>query len=83
MPRSWSDADLDDLIEEILVDTYGDSNRLSSFECAFDEAGPPVAAEALGMACWLVAVRFDGGQRRGLEGEIDSHIVPAPDEHDA
>ena len=70
MPRRWSDADLDGLIEEVLVDAYGDSERLSSFECAFDEAGLPVAAAALEMACSLVAVRFDGDERRGLEGEI-------------
>ena len=70
MPRRWSDADLDGLLEEILVDAYGDSERSSSFERAFDEAGLPVAAKALGMASSLVAVRFDGDERRGLQGEI-------------
>ena len=44
--------------------------QLSSFECAFDEAGLPVVAETLGTVCSLVAVRFDGDERRGLEGEI-------------
>ena len=45
---------------------------MPSFECAFDEAGLPVAAAALEMACSLVAVglRLDGDERRGLEGEI-------------
>ena len=72
MRRRWSDADLDGLIEEILVDAYGDSEQVSSFERAFDEAGLSVAAAALGMACSLVAVglRLDGDERRGLEGEI-------------
>ena len=70
MPRRWSNADLDGLIEEVLVDAYDDSEQLSSFECAFDEVRLPVAAAALGMACSLVAVRFNGDERRGLEGEI-------------
>lgn len=42
------------------------SEQLGSFECVFAEVGLPVAAEAVGMACALDRVEFDGDERRGL-----------------
>jgi hypothetical protein len=67
----WSDAELDELIEEVIVDAYNDSEQLSSFECVFAETDLPVAAEALGMPCTLVEVVSDGDERRGLVGVVD------------
>ena len=62
----WSDAELDRLIEDVLVDAYGDSEQLGGFECAFAESGLPVGAEVLGLACSLDSVDYDGNERRGL-----------------
>jgi hypothetical protein len=67
----WSDAELDGLIEEVIVDAYNDSEQLGSFECVFAECDFPVDAEALGMRCSLVEVVFDGDERRGLVGVIE------------
>ena len=67
----WSDAELDELIEEVLVDAHNDSEQLGSFECVIADSDLPVAAEALGMECTLVEVVFDGDERRGLVGVID------------
>ncbi len=71
----WSDAELDELIEDVLVDAYGVSEQLGSFDCVFAEAGLPVAAEALGTTCTLHAVEFDGDERRGLVAvtELEGH----------
>jgi hypothetical protein len=67
----WSDAELDELIEEVIVDAYNDSEQLGSFDCVFAESGLPVAAVALDMPCTLVEVMFDGDERRGLIGVIE------------
>ena len=37
----WSDAELDEVIEEAIVDAYNDSEKPTSFECAFQEAEFP------------------------------------------
>jgi hypothetical protein len=67
----WPDAELDELIEEVTVDAYNDSEQLGSFECVFAGADLPVAAETLGMPCTLIEVVFDGDERRGLIGVVD------------
>jgi hypothetical protein len=36
-PASQTDPELDDLIEEITVDTYDEHEQLTGFENAFDE----------------------------------------------
>ena len=71
MARTWSDAELNDLIEEVLVDAYNDSEQLGSFECVFAEAELPVRAEPLGLPCSLIEVDFGGDERRRLVGVID------------
>ena len=53
VPGTWPDGELDELVEDVLVDAYGDSEQLGAFECVFAEAGLPVAAVAVGMACTL------------------------------
>lgn len=46
---AWSTRKLDARAEEILVDAYGDSEQLSSFECVLSELlDRPVSCEVLG-----------------------------------
>jgi len=70
VPGTWPEGELDELIEEVLVDAYGDSEQLGAFECVFADAGLPVAAVAVGMACSLDEVEFDGDEPRGLVAVI-------------
>jgi hypothetical protein len=63
---TWNSAELDELIEEILVDAYNDSERLTAFETAFDEATFPISGTLLGRAVVVSSVVFDGDDRRGL-----------------
>lgn len=62
----WTDGELDEVLEDLLVDAYGDDEQLSAFECVLADAGLPVAAEAVGMAHTLDGVEFDGDEQRGL-----------------
>ena len=62
----WSDAELDEVIEEVIVDAYDDSEQLTSFECAFQEADFPIAGRALGRPVTVLSVVFDGNPRKGL-----------------
>lgn len=69
--RTWPEGELDALIEEVLVDAYGNGEQLSAFECAFAEAGLPVSAVVVGMTCGLDEVEFGGDERRGLVGVVN------------
>ena len=62
----WNGAELDGLIEEVLVDAYNDSERLTAFETAFDEATFPISGTLLGRPVVVSSVVFDGDDRRGL-----------------
>jgi len=67
---SWTDAELDDRIEEIIVDAYGDDEQLSSFACVLDELlDGPAAAVAMGQPVELTAVE-DGGARVGVRATV-------------
>ncbi len=66
----WSEAELDLLVDDVLVDAYGDSEQLTAFECAFAETGLPVAATVIGRACTLRSVEFTGDERRGLVAKV-------------
>ncbi len=69
---SWSDAELDERVEEIIVDAYGDAEQLSSFACVLDELlDVPAGATAMGQAVELTAVE-DGGTRLGLRATVKS-----------
>jgi hypothetical protein len=68
----WSEAELDLLIEDVLVYAYGDGEQLTAFECAFETCGLPASAEVLGRASTLEAVEFTGDERRGL---IESVVI--------
>lgn len=72
----WSDAELDEVIEDVIVDAYNDSEQLTSFECAFQDADFPISGRALGRAVAILAVEFDGDPRRGLRARlcVDGHL---------
>jgi hypothetical protein len=58
---------IDELIEEITVDAYGDSEQLCSFRQAFeDNARFPFLGRVVGVEVDVTAVDFDGDERRGL-----------------
>ncbi|MHB1445037.1 MAG: hypothetical protein ACYCZV_05165 [Acidimicrobiales bacterium] len=62
--------DLDDLLEEILVDAYGDSEQLTSFEDAFTGSVRfPFPASIVGTPVEVVRVVFEGAERQGLTAE--------------
>jgi hypothetical protein len=66
----WPEGELDALIEEVLVDAYGDGEQLGAFECVLAEAGMPVKASVVGLVCSLDKVEFEGDERRGLVGVV-------------
>ena len=66
----WSETELDLLIEDVLVDAYGDIEQLGAFECAFEDCGLPAAAEVIGRACSLESVEYTGDERRGLVANV-------------
>jgi len=58
---------VDDLIEEIVVDAYGEHEQLWSFRQAFeDNARFPIAGRVVGVEVEVTEVDFDGDERRGL-----------------
>jgi hypothetical protein len=60
-------GDLEDLIDEILVDAYGDSEQLTAFEQAFAESARfPFPASIVGVSVDVVRIEFDGDERHGL-----------------
>lgn len=64
-----SDA-IDELIEEVIVDAYGDYEQLSSFCQAFEDGARfPFRGRVIGVEVDVTAVDFDGDERRGLLAE--------------
>jgi hypothetical protein len=58
---------IDELIEEIIVDAYGDYEQLWSFHQAFeDHCRFPFRGSVVGVEVEISAVDFDGDKRRGL-----------------
>ncbi|MDY6823515.1 MAG: tetratricopeptide repeat protein [Thermodesulfobacteriota bacterium] len=58
---------LDDLIEEITVDAYGDDEQLWAFRQAFeDDVALPADGFVIGEPVSVIAVDYDGNERRGL-----------------
>ena len=59
--------DLDDFLDEILVDAYGDHEQLAAFEQAFQAfARFPIKARIVGTPVDVTGVEFEGVERRGL-----------------
>lgn len=59
--------ELDRLIEEIIVDAYGDDEQLWAFRQAFkDKVAVPAEAFVIGELVTVIAIDYDGNDRRGL-----------------
>jgi hypothetical protein len=78
-------AALDELIEEITVDAYGDDEPLWAFRQAFeDEFSLPADGFVIGEPVAVVEVDYDGNERRGLTAKCrradgSEHVVGASD----
>jgi hypothetical protein len=59
--------ELDGLIDDILVDAYGDDEQLWAFRQAFeDKVVVPAEAFVIGEPVTVLTIDYDGNQRRGL-----------------
>ena len=57
----------EELVDEIVVDAYGDDEQLWAFRQAFeDEVALPAEARAVGEQVTVLAIDYDGNERRGL-----------------
>ncbi len=78
-------AALDALLEEILVDAYGEDEQLWAFRQAIeDEVSLPVDAFVLGEPVSVVGIDYDGNDRRGLTARCrrdrgEEHVVSLAD----
>ena len=64
---------LDDLIERVTVDAYGDEGH-EAFLCAFDdEIAYPVEAQVAGTDADVTKIDYDGNARRGLIAEVEAN----------
>jgi hypothetical protein len=76
---------LDELIEEITVDAYGDDEKLWAFLQAFnDEVALPADGFVIGEPVVVVEVNYNGNERRGLMArcrreDASEHVVAASD----
>jgi hypothetical protein len=58
---------LDKLVEEVTVDAYGDDEQFWAFRQAFeDEMALPVDGFVIGEPVSVIAIDYDGNERRGL-----------------
>ena len=76
---------LDELIEDITVDAYGDDEQLWAFRQAFeDEVSLPADGFVIGEPVAVVEIDYDGNERRGLTAKCrradgSEHVVGATD----
>jgi hypothetical protein len=65
--RKKSEAELNDLIEHIVVDAYGDDEQLWAFRQVMeDEIRLPADAFVVGEPVTVLQIDYDGNERRGL-----------------
>ena len=65
--RGKESPELDRLIDEIVVDAYGDNEQLWAFRQAFeDNVAMPAEAFVVGEPVTVVTIDYDGNERRGL-----------------
>ena len=65
--RVANDEDLDAILEEILIDAYGEDEQLWAFRQAFeDEVALPTDASVIGEPVSVIEIDYDGNERRGL-----------------
>ncbi len=78
-------ADLDELIEEITVDSGGDDEALWAFRQAFeDHVALPSDGFVIGEPVSVIEFDYDGNERRGLTARCrredgSEHVVAASD----
>lgn len=73
MPSDPDPETIDDIIERVTVDAYGDEGHVS-FLCAFeDEVDYPIPATLAGTPVALHKVEYDGQPARGLVGTITNN----------
>jgi hypothetical protein len=78
-------AELDELIEEITTDAYGDQEQLWAFRQAFeDEIAVPCDTTVVGEPVSVVKFDYDGNERRGLTAKCrrpgrQAYLVAASD----
>ena len=66
-----SEDDLDELIEQITVDAYGDEGYWSFLQAIDDEVMFPFTASLVGVSVAVTGVDFDGNERRGLVATVE------------
>lgn len=65
--RGKESPELDRLIDEIIVDAYGDDEQLWAFRQAFeDHVALPAEAFVVGESVTVMTIDYDGNERRGL-----------------
>lgn len=78
-------AGLDELIEEITIDAYGDDEQLWAFRQAFEDAlSLPADGFVIGEPVAVVEIDYDGNDRRGLtakcrRADSSEHLVGTAD----
>ena len=78
-------ADLDELIDEIIVDAYGEDEQLWAFRQAIeDEVSLPAGGFVIGQPVFVVEIDYEGNKRRGLTAKCrwedgSEHIIAASD----
>lgn len=83
--RRLSPVALDELIDEITVDAYGEQEQLWAFRQAFEDDIPlPAQGLIVGEPVLVVAFDFDGNERRGLTAKCRGadgyeHVVAVAD----
>ncbi len=80
------DTDLDDLIEDIITDAYGDEEQFEAFRQAFeDQVSLPTEAQILGETVRVIVIDYDGNSRRGItvtcrhSGDQQDHVFSIAD----
>lgn len=75
----------DALLEEILVDAYGDAEQFDALRQAFEDAiSLPADAFVIGEPVSVLSIDYDGNERRGLTARCrredgTEHVVAAAD----
>jgi hypothetical protein len=78
-------AALDELIEEITTDAYGEDEQLWAFRQAFEDSVTlPAEGAVVGEPVLVIAFDYDGNERRGLTAKVRradgrEHVVAAAD----
>ncbi len=82
--RRPNQAALDEFIEQITVDAYGEDEQLWAFRQAFEDGvAGPCGALVIGEPVLVVAFDYDGNERRGLTAQCSrpdgrKHVVAHP-----